>query len=150
MSVKRFQRLLRVREMIENQAAVGLAARLEDLRRAEAQHRQLDELLHSYLNVGVPGDVLGMKQMAEMRGQLRNALEQQDLRIVAAESRAEDARAVWMEKHRDSLSLGKLIERRRQVEQVTENRRLQAEQDAWATRKAFEKVASGASGELLQ
>lgn len=149
MSVKRFQRLLKVREMIENQAAVGLAARLEEQRRAERQRGQLDELLASYLNTGVPDSVMAMKQVAEMRGQLRTAIEQQDLRVAAAQARAEEARAVWMEKHRDSLSLEKLIERRRQVEQVTENRRLQAEQDAWATRRAFERVHANGRDEVL-
>ncbi|WPL19738.1 flagellar export protein FliJ [Thiorhodovibrio winogradskyi] len=145
MSVKRFQRLLKVREMIENQAAVALAARLEDQRRAELQRGQLNELLASYLNTGVPENVLAMKQFAEMRGQLRAAIEQQEVRVAAAQARAEQARGQWMEKHRDSLSLEKLIERRRQVEQVTENRRLQAEQDAWATRRAFERVHSADS-----
>lgn len=143
MSVKRFQRLLKVREMIENQAAVGLAARLEELRRAEGQRNQLDELLASYLSAGVPDSVLGMKQVAEMRGQLRAAIEQQQLRVAAAEARVEQARAVWMDKHRDSMSLEKLIERRREFEQMTENRRMQAEQDAWATRKAFEQASVG-------
>ena len=147
MSVKRFQRLLKVREMIENQAAVGLAGRLEELRRADGQRGQLEELLASYLNTGVPDSVIGMKQVAEMRGQLRTAIEQQELRVAAAEARAEQAREVWMDKHRDSMSLEKLIERRRQVEQVTENRRLQGEQDAWATRKAFEQVQTGDNDE---
>jgi len=146
MSVKRFQRLLKVREMIENQAAVGLAGRLEELRRVERQRGQLEELLASYLNTGVPNSVLGMKQVAEMRGQLRTAIEQQQVRVAAAEARVEQARAVWMDKHRDSMSLEKLIERRRQVEQVTENRRMQAEQDAWATRKAFEQANAGNGG----
>jgi flagellar FliJ protein len=146
MSVKRFQRLLKVRKMIENQAAVGLGARLEEVRRAETQQGQLQELLASYLHTGVPGDARGMKQVAEMRGQLRAAIEQQEFRVLAAQSRAEDARAIWLDKHRDSLSLEKLIERRRQSEQLSENRRLQAEQDAWATRKAFDQLRGGGDG----
>ncbi|MBK1648902.1 flagellar export protein FliJ [Rhabdochromatium marinum] len=140
MSVKRFQRLLKVREMIENQAAIGLAARLDELHRIEGQHGQLEDLLNSYLEVGVPNSARGMRQVAEMRSQLRTVIEQQELRIAEAEFRVEEARDIWMEKHRDSLSLEKLIERRRQVEEMTENRRMQSEQDAWATRQAFDRV----------
>ena len=140
MSVKRFQRLLKVREMIENQAAIGLAARLDELRRIEVQRGQLEGLLNSYLEVGVPNSARGMRQVAEMRSQLRTVIEQQGLRIAEAEFRVEEARDIWMEKHRDSLSLEKLIERRRQVENMTENRRMQSEQDAWATRQAFDRI----------
>lgn len=140
MSVKRFQRLLKVRETLENQAAATLGARLEELRQAEGHRDRLEELLYSYLDSQVQHDARALKQVASMRGQLRAALEQQELRIAAAESQVETARGLWLERHQDSLSLEKLIERRRQAEQVAENRRLQHEQDAWATRKAFERL----------
>jgi flagellar FliJ protein len=143
MSVKRFERLLKVRETIENQAAVGLAARLEDLRQAESYQAQLQTLLYSYLDRDLASDAWTLKQAAKMRAQLRAALEQQEVRIATAQAQVEQARSVWMELHRDSLSLEKLIERRRQTEQVAENRRIQREQDAWATRKAFEKGQDG-------
>lgn len=142
MSAKRFQRLLKVRKMIENQSAIVLAARLEAARLAESQRTQLDGLLCSYLDMGVPNDARAMRQFAEIRGQLRIAIEQQELRIDAAEARVDDARNLWMEKHRDSLSLEKLIERRVKADAVTENRRQQAEQDAWSTRRAFEQTGS--------
>lgn len=138
MSVKRFERLLRVRATLENQAAIGLAARLEELRQAEGYQEQLQQLLYSYLDTGLSGDARTLKQSAKMRAQLRTAMERQELRIAAVYEQVEQARSQWMDRHRDTLSLEKLIERRRQAEQVTENRRLQYEQDAWATRRVFE------------
>ncbi len=139
MSVKRFQRLLRIREVQENEAAVGLAGRLEDLVRAEEQRDQLAEYQGLYFKAILPNDARMLKQMAQMQQQLREALQQQDLRIAAAQSRVDQARSVWMERHRATLSLEKLIERRRRVESGLEGRRQQREQDMWATRKAYEK-----------
>ena len=83
-----------------------------------------------------------LKQMAQMQQQLREALQQQALRVAAAESQVEQARSVWMEKHQATLSLAKLIERRRRTESVLDGRKQQREQDLWATRQAFQKHAN--------
>jgi len=138
MSVKRFQRLLKIREAQENEAAVGLAGRLAELNRAESQHEQLSEYQSHYLNALVPNDVNMLKQLGLMHQQLREALQQQDLRVAAAQSQVEQAREIWLERHQASLSLDKLIEHRRRADDVRDNRNQQREQDMWATRKAFQ------------
>lgn len=138
MSVKRFQRLLKIREAQENESAVALAGRLADLNRVEQQRAQLVEYQASYLNAPVPNDVNLMKQLSLMHHQLRDALQQQDLRVSAAQSQVDQARAAWMERHQASRSLEKLIERRRRFDGIAEGRRQQYELDMWATRKAFD------------
>ncbi|MBK1716705.1 flagellar export protein FliJ [Thiocystis violacea] len=139
MSVKRFQRLLLLREAQENEAAVVLGGRLAELNRAEQQREQLTEYQGVYLNALVPNDARLMKQLSLMHQQLREALQQQELRVAAAQSQVDQAREIWMERHQASLSLGKLIERRRRLDAVVDNRRQQREQDMWATRKAFQR-----------
>ncbi|NKN33210.1 flagellar export protein FliJ [Marichromatium bheemlicum] len=136
--IRRFKRLLRIREAQENEAAVGLAARLDTLNQVEAQREQLERYLNDYLNALVPEDVNMLKQLARMRDQLREALDQQELRISAAQAQVDQARAAWLERHQASLSLDKLIERRREQEALQEGRRQQREQDMWATRRAFD------------
>lgn len=138
MSVKRFQRLLKIREAQENEAAVALAGRLAELNRVERQRAQLVEYQASYLNAPVPNDVNLMKQLSLMHHQLREALQQQDLRVAAAQSQVDQARSAWMERHQASRSLEKLIERRRRFDAVADGRRQQRELDMWATRKAFD------------
>ncbi len=140
MSVKRFQRLLKIREAQENEVAVMLAGRLAELNRVEQQRHQLLEYQSQYFNANLPSDARVLKQIAQMQHQLRDALQQQELRIAAAESQVEQARSVWMEMHQASLSLEKLIERRRRTESVIDGRKQQSELDLWATRKAFEKT----------
>ncbi len=139
MSVKRFQRLLTIREAQENESAVVLAGRLAELNKAEQQRSQLADYQGVYLNALIPNDARLMKQLALMHQQLREALQQQDLRVAAAQSQVDQAREVWMERHRASLSLEKLIERRRRLDAVADNRKQQREQDMWATRKAFQR-----------
>jgi flagellar FliJ protein len=139
MSVKRFERLLRIREAQENEVAVTLAERLAELSRVEQQRDQLTEYQNQYFNARLPSDARILKQIALLQQQLRDALQQQELRIAAAESQVEQARSVWMEMHQASLSLEKLIERRRRVESTLDGRKQQREQDLWATRKAFQK-----------
>ncbi|GAB0149108.1 MULTISPECIES: flagellar export protein FliJ [Marichromatium] len=136
--IRRFKRLLRIREAQENEAAVGLAARLDTLNQVEAQREQLERYLNDYLNALVPEDVNMLKQLARMRDQLREALDQQELRVDAAQAQVDQARAFWLERHQASLSLDKLIERRREQEALQEGRRQQREQDMWATRRAFD------------
>ena len=142
MSVKRFERLRKIREAQENEVAVVLASRLADLNRAEQQRDLLSEYQGQYLHSGLPSDARMLKQMAQMQQQLREALQQQALRVAAAESQVEQARSVWMEKHQATLSLAKLIERRRRTESVLDGRQQQREQDLWATRQAFQKHAN--------
>ncbi|MGQ9659023.1 MAG: flagellar export protein FliJ [Thermochromatium sp.] len=137
MSVKRFQRLLKIRKAQENEAAMALARRLAELNRVEQQRALLVEYQTSYLNTPVPNDVHLMKQLAFMHHQLREALQQQDLRVAAAQTKVDQACSVWMECHQISRSLEKLIERRRRFDAVAEGRRQQRELDMWATRKAF-------------
>lgn len=136
MSVKRFQRLLKIREAQENESAVVLATRLADLNQAEAQQAQLTDYQNSYLNAPIPNDAHLIKQLSLMHHQLREAVQQQELRVAAAQNRLEQARAVWMERHQASRSLEKLIERRRRFDAVGEGRRQQRELDMWATRWA--------------
>lgn len=139
MSVKRFQRLLRIREAQESEAAVGLASRLGDLNRAEEQRTQLTQYQAVYLNALVPNDARLMKQLSLMHQQLRDALQQQDLRVAAARSQVEQARKVWLERHQATLSLDKLIERRRRFEAIEDGRKQQSALDMWATLRAFRK-----------
>ncbi|MBK1721313.1 flagellar export protein FliJ [Thiocystis violacea] len=147
MSVKRFQRLLKIREAQENETAVVLAARLSDLAKVEQQRNQLAEYQSLYLNTSIPNDVRLMKQLSLMHQQLREALVQQDLRVAAAQSQVDQARNVWLERHQASLSLDKLIERRRRADAVEETRKQQSALDMWATLKAFQKgQGSGFSG----
>lgn len=140
MSIKRFKRLLKVHELQENQAAVGLATRLTELGRQEEQYQQLENYLQLYLDAPVPNDIHQMKQMAFIRRNLRGAMEQQAVRVTTAQAHADQARAVWLMRHRDSQSLTKLIERQRAADTIVDNRRQQFEQDAWATRRAFERL----------
>lgn len=139
MSVKRFERLLKLREAQENETAVVLAARLAELNRIEAQRTQLSEYQSVYLNALVPNDARLLKQLSLMHQQLREALQQQELRVAAAQTQVDQARDVWLERHQASLSLEKLIERRRRLDAIEDNRKQQREQDMWATRKAFSK-----------
>lgn len=145
MSVKRFERLHKIREAQENEVAVVLAGRLAELSRVEQQRDQLYEYQNQYFNMGLPSDARRLKQIAQMQQQLREALQQQGLRVAAAESQVEQARKVWMEMHQASLSLEKLIERRRGIESTLDGRKQQREQDLWATRQAFQKHANADS-----
>lgn len=145
MSVKRFERLRKIREAQENEVAVVLASRLAELSRAEQQRDLLSEYQGQYLHSGLSSDARMLKQMAQMQQQLREALQQQALRVEAAESQVEQARSVWMERHQATLSLAKLIERRRRTESVLDGRKQQREQDLWATRQAFQKHANADS-----
>lgn len=144
-SVKRFQRLLKVREAQENEVAIALADRLSELSQAEQQRDQLLEYQDIYFRAFIPNDAHMLKQIAFMRQQLRDAMDQQDLRVTASQMQVERARAAWMERHQASLSLEKLIERRRRVENVENARKQQGESDMWATRKAFDNSQGGDS-----
>ena len=145
MSVKRFQRLLKIREAQENEVAVVLADRLADLSRAEQQRDQLSEYQSVYFQALMPNDAQMLKQIAFMRQQLREAIEQQELRVAAAQAQVERARDAWMERHQASLSLEKLIERRRRAENILDGRKQQRELDMWATRRAFDRDRSDES-----
>ncbi len=136
MSIKRFERLLKIRQAQENEAAALLGARLAELNRLEQQRAQLLEYQQIYLNAPIPHDVHLMKQLALMHQQLRGALHQQDLRVAAAQAQADQVRTVWMERHQATRSLAKLIERRRRLEAIADQRRQQRELDLWATRQA--------------
>ncbi|WP_043748701.1 flagellar export protein FliJ [Imhoffiella purpurea] len=138
MSVKRFERLLKIREAQESEAAVALADRLAELNRVESQRDQLLEYQNQYLHALIPNDANMLKQLGLMHQQLREAMQQQDLRIAAAQSQVDQARDIWSERHQASLSLDKLIEHRRRAEQARDARNQQREQDMWATRKAFQ------------
>lgn len=139
MSVKRFQRLLKIRQAQENEVAVALAGRLGELHRVEQQRDQLLDYQQQYFNANLPSESQILKQIAYMQQQLRAALQQQELRIAAAETQVEQVRTVWMEAHQASLSLEKLIERRRRSADIVDGRKQQREQDLWATRQAFQK-----------
>ena len=139
MSVKRFQRLLKIREAQENESAVVLAGRLAELGKVEQQRDQLVDYQAVYLNALIPNDARLMKQLSLMHQQLREALQQQELRVAAAQSQVDQARTLWLERHQASLSLEKLIERRRRLDAVQDNRKQQRESDMWATRKAFQR-----------
>ncbi|NEV60495.1 flagellar export protein FliJ [Thiorhodococcus minor] len=139
MSVRRFQRLLKIREAQENEAAVVLAERLADLGKLEQQRDQLTEYQSVYLDALVPNDARLLKQLGLMHQQLREALQQQELRVGAAQTRVDQARDAWLERHQASLSLEKLIERRRRADAVEENRKQQSALDMWATLRAFQK-----------
>ncbi|QIK38930.1 flagellar export protein FliJ [Caldichromatium japonicum] len=145
MSVKRFERLLKIRQAQENEAAALLGARLAELNRLEQQRSQLLEYQQIYLNAPIPNDVHLMKQLALMHQQLRGALQQQDLRVAAAQSQTEQVRAVWLERHQATLSLEKLIERRRRLEAIADSRRQQRELDLWATRQAARQMRNEGS-----
>lgn len=139
MSVKRFQRLLKIREAQESEASMVLASRLSELGRVERQRDQLAEYQGHYLNALVPSDPRMLKQLGLMQQQLREAIQQQELRVAAAQSQVDQARTVWLERHQASLSLEKLIERRGRQEHLQESRKQQRELDMWATRRVFER-----------
>ena len=143
MSVKRFQRLLKIREAQESEAALALAGRLSDLGRAEQQRTQLSEYQAVYLNALIPNDTRLMKQLSLMHQQLREALQQQELRVAAAQSQVEQARSAWLERHQASLSLEKLIERRRRIEAIEDGRKQQSALDMWTTLRAFRRDQDG-------
>ncbi len=140
MSVRRFKRLEAIRKMQENLAAIQLATQLQALNAAEQQRDLLNNYLESYLKAGIPDDIHQIKHMAMMRQQLRTAIGQQAGQIAAAEAVVEQARGVWIERHQATLSLTKLIERRQQAELIEDNRRQQQELDAWAIRRAFDRL----------
>ncbi|NEX20119.1 flagellar export protein FliJ [Thiorhodococcus mannitoliphagus] len=139
MSVRRFQRLLKIREAQESEAAVALAERRSDLSKVEQQRDQLTEYQSVYLNALVPNDARLLKQLGLMHQQLREALQQQELRVAAAQTRVDQARDVWLDRHQETLSLEKLIERRKRVDAIEENRKQQSALDMWATLRAFKK-----------
>lgn len=139
-AIRRVQRLLKIREAQEREAAAALATRLEAVMRIEQQREQLEDYQRETLAALIPTDAAMLRQLAQMREQVREALDQQELRLAAARSQLEQARAIWNERHQACLSLEKLIERRRQQEWVHEARRQQLEQDLWATRRAFDQA----------
>ncbi|MFO7955076.1 flagellar export protein FliJ [Thioalkalivibrio sp.] len=136
MNPKRLERLLRLRRLEEGEATRQLGERLQQLDAIEGQRERLETYQREYLQATLPDDANALKWLAGMRDQLRSALEQQDLRIQAAESQVETARQEWLERHRNSLSLEKLLERRRAETAQNDARRQQTEQDMWATRQA--------------
>lgn len=142
-SAKRFQRLLKIREAQENEAAVVLAGRVADLNRAEQQRDQLVDYQSAYLTSMLPNDARMLKQLALMQQQIRDALQQQELRIAAAQAQVEQARDAWLERHQATLSLDKLLERMRRADQALEAQRQQRELDMWSTRKAFDRLVQG-------
>ncbi|WP_019570015.1 flagellar export protein FliJ [Thioalkalivibrio sp. ALE11] len=137
MNPQRIERLLRIRQIGETEATRELGERIAQLNAAEAQREQLETFQQEYLAASMPQDPNTLKWLAGMRQKLREALEQQALRIQAAESQVETAREQWLEHHRDCMSLEKLLERTRAEEQRHQARRQQVEQDMWATRQAF-------------
>lgn len=139
-SVKRFQRLLKIREIQESEAAVVLAGRVAEVNRAEQQREQLTEYQSVYLTSLLPNDARMLKQLALMQHQIREALQQQELRIAAAQAQVDQARDAWLERHQATLSLDKLLERMRGAEQAVEGQRQQRELDMWSTRKAFDRA----------
>ncbi|WP_017942232.1 MULTISPECIES: flagellar export protein FliJ [unclassified Thioalkalivibrio] len=141
MNPKRLERLLRVRRIEESEATRQLGERLQQLDAIADQRERLETYQREYLHASLPDDANALKWLAGMRDQLRSALEQQDLRIQAAESQVETARQEWLERHRNSLSLEKLLERRRAETAQHDARRQQTEQDMWATRQAHAREA---------
>ncbi|WP_018140453.1 flagellar export protein FliJ [Thioalkalivibrio sp. ALJ7] len=144
MNPKRLERLLRLRRIEESEATRQLGERLQQLDGIADQRDRLESYQHEYLQATLPDDANALKWLAGMRDQLRTALEQQDLRIQAAESQVETARQAWLERHRNCLSLEKLVERRRAEAAQADARRQQTEQDMWATRQAH--AREGAAG----
>ncbi|WP_018949567.1 flagellar export protein FliJ [Thioalkalivibrio sp. ALMg11] len=137
MNPKRLERLLRLRRIEESEATRQLGERLQQLDGIAGQRERLETYQREYLQATLPDDANALKWLAGMRDQLRSALEQQDLRIQAAESQVETARQEWLERHRNSLSLEKLLQRRKAETALHDARRQQTEQDMWATRQAY-------------
>ncbi|WP_018935568.1 flagellar export protein FliJ [Thioalkalivibrio sp. ALJ24] len=151
MNPRRIERLLRIRRIGETEATRELGERIAQLNAAETQRDQLETFQQEYLAASMPEDPNTLKWLAGMRQKLREALEQQALRIQAAESQVESARAQWLEHHRDCKSLEKLLERVRAEEERHQARRRQVEQDMWATRQAYAREPDGrADGENWQ
>lgn len=151
MNPRRIERLLRIRRIGETEATRELGERIAQLNAAETQRDQLETFQQEYLAASTPEDPNTLKWLAGMRQKLREALEQQALRIQAAESQVESARAQWLEHHRDCMSLEKLLERVRAEEERHQARRQQVEQDMWATRQAYAREPDpGAGGENWQ
>jgi flagellar FliJ protein len=119
---ERLDRLLRLRRIEESEATRQLAQRLRQLDAMTQQREQLQHYQQEYWQTA-------------LREQLAVALEQQELRIQAAESQVATAREEWLQRHRACLSLEKLSDRRRAEGMQREARRQQIEQDLWATRQ---------------
>ncbi|WP_018872504.1 flagellar export protein FliJ [Thioalkalivibrio sp. ALJ16] len=136
MNPRRLERLLRLRRIEESEATRQLGERLQQLDTIAGQRERLETYQQDYLHATLPDDANALKWLAGMRDQLRSALEQQDLRLQAAESQVDTARQEWLERHRNCLSLEKLLERRRAETAQQDARRQQVEQDMWATRQA--------------
>ncbi len=141
MNPERLDRLLRLRRIEESEATRQLAQRLRQLEAMTQQREQLQRYQQEYWQTALPEDANGLKWLATMREQLAAALEQQDLRIQAAESQVATARAEWLQRHRACLSLEKLADRRRAEALQREARRQQIEQDLWATRQVHARGA---------
>ncbi|WP_019626143.1 flagellar export protein FliJ [Thioalkalivibrio sp. ALJT] len=137
MNPGRLERLLRLRRIEESEATRQLGERLQQLDIIADQRQRLETYQQDYLHTTLPDDANALKWLAGMRDQLRSALDQQDLRLQAAESQVESARQEWLERHRNCLSLEKLLERRRAEARQQDTRRQQVEQDMWATRQAY-------------
>ncbi len=142
MNPERLERLLRVRRIEEGEATRELGERLQQVDAMEAQRDKLESYQREYLQASLPESANALKWLAGMREQLTNALEQQDLRIQAAATRVEEARQVWVERHRNSMSLEKLLERHHAHARYHEQRRQQLEQDMWATRQVHANAAA--------
>ncbi|MGM0553443.1 MAG: flagellar export protein FliJ [Pseudomonadota bacterium] len=141
MNPERLERLLRLRRIEESEATRELGERLQQVDAMDAQRDKLEAYQREYLQASLPENANELKWLAGMREQLSRALEQQDLRLQAANTRVEEARQAWLERHRHCLSLEKLLERHHAQARYRETRRQQNEQDLWATRQMHASAA---------
>ena len=134
---KRLDPIRRIAQNREDDAARRLAESQAALLRHEAQLHEMERYMNEY-GSGHTGSALMPSLLANREAflrQLAEALRWQAGAVQEARSRLEQARDLWLNKHRDTDVLQTLIDRSDKSERQLHERRLQRELDEFGQRR---------------
>ncbi len=134
---KRLDPIRRLAQNREDDAARRFAESQATLARHEAQLQEMERYMNEY-GGGRPGTSLMPSLLANREAflrQLAEALRWQAGAVQEARSKLDQARDLWLNKHRDTDVLEALIDRSDKSEQQLRERRLQRELDEFAQRR---------------
>ena len=139
----RLQRVLEIRERYRDEVRQELVQRNFELDRERSILADLDqEFLRSKVEEGGTYSASEMVLVGAYSTRLQQQIEQQRLRVIAAERATEEARERYIEASKESQALEKLKEKRRQeyVEQTLKEEGIQL--DEFAVQRAGRKAQS--------
>jgi flagellar export protein FliJ len=139
----RLQRVLEIRERFRDEVRQELVQRNFELDRERSVLEGLDqEFLRSKVEEGGTYSASEMVLLGDYSARLQEEIEQQRLRVKAAEQAAEEARERYIEASKESQALEKLKDKRRHeyVEQALKEEGIQL--DEFAVQRAGRKAQS--------